>query len=169
MRLVWIGALGLLLASLGSLVSHPQNDRLIDESWAITTNVLPDRKMAELQKAMPAYARKLFGLLPGRLRDNFAAKIWKPVELMTFRWLVLWHLTPALLVPLVVGALEGAWARASQKTLIKMHSPMRFSVALVALGLGPVLALLWVVAPIAISATLLVFTLGTITVLAHVT
>jgi len=39
---------------------------------------------------------------------------------------------------------------------------MRFSLALMSLGFIPVLALLWVAAPLAISATLLVFALGTV-------
>lgn len=166
MRLIWIGVLVLLVASLASLVSHQQSGRLVDESWAMTADVLPVQKMAEIQQAVPAYARKFFSLLPGPLRDKFAVTLWKPVELMAFRSLLLWHLTPALLVPMVLGTLEGWWARASSKALIKMHSPMRFSLALTMLGLVPVLALLWVTAPIAVSATLLVVPLGTITIFA---
>jgi len=38
--------------------------------------------------------------------------------------------------------LEGSWARANQKSLVKMHSPMRFSLALTSLAFTPVLALL---------------------------
>lgn len=83
---------------------------------------------------------------------------------MIFRSLLLWHLTPAYLMSFVVGSLEGSWARASQKSLIKMHSPMRFSSALTTLGLIPVLALLWVAAPAAVSAALLVIVLGTIAI-----
>ena len=60
------------------------------------------------------------------------------------------------------GFLEGSWARANQRALVKMHSPMRFSLALASLGFMPVLALLWVAAPLAVSATLLVFALGTV-------
>ena len=67
-----------------------------------------------------------------------------------------------LLIPLLVGYLEGSWARINQKTLIKMHSPMRFSLSLTILSLAPVLALLWVASPIALSGTCLVFTLGTL-------
>jgi hypothetical protein len=39
--------------------------------------------------------------------------------------------------------LEGSWARANQKSLVKMHSPMRFSLALTEFGVhagsGPAL------------------------------
>ena len=63
-------------------------------------------------------------------------------------------------IALIAGFLEGSWARANQKALVKMHSPMRFSLALMSLGFIPILALLWVAAPLAISATLLVFALG---------
>jgi hypothetical protein len=48
----------------------------------------------------------------------------------------------------VAGFLEGRWARSNQKALVKMHSPMRFSLALVGLGFMPVLALLWITAPV---------------------
>jgi hypothetical protein len=39
---------------------------------------------------------------------------------------------------------------------------MRFSLSLTVLGLTPILALLWVTAPVALSAKLLVFAVGTI-------
>jgi hypothetical protein len=65
----------------------------------------------------------------------------------------------------VAGFLEGRWARSNQKALVKMHSPMRFSLALVGLGFMPALALLWITAPVAVPATLLVFTLGAVAVM----
>src|SRR5215471_10168643 len=83
---------------------------------------------------------------------------------MTFRALVLWHLFPAFAIPALIGFLEGSWARTNQKTLIKMHSPMRFSLAVMTLALSPVLAILWIVAPVSVSATLLVFAIGTIAI-----
>lgn len=164
MKLIWIGAFVLLFASLASLISNRQGGRLIEESWESATNVLPDAKLNELQQATPAYAGRIFGLLPEPFRQKFAAKTWKAVELMTFRSLVVWHLTPAFLITVLVGFFEGSWARSNQKTLIKMHSPMRFSLALTTLALSPVLALLWITAPMALSATLLVFALGGITI-----
>jgi hypothetical protein len=161
MKLVWIGAFVLVLASLASLISNRQSGRLIEESWATATNVLPDGKLNELQRMTPVYTNRIFELLPEPFRQKLVAKTWSTVELMIFRSLVLWHLAPAFLVPVIVGFLEGRWARSNQKTLIKMHSPMRFSVALTTLSLIPVLALLWITAPMALSATLLVFALGT--------
>ena len=164
MKLMWIGALVLLFVSVVSLVSNQQSGQLIEESWAASTHVLPDAKLNELQSAVPAYASRVFLLLPEPFRQRFAAKTWKPVELITFRLLVLWHLAPALLISVLVGFLEGSWVRANQKTLIKMHSPMRFSLSLTILGSTPILALLWVTAPVALSAKLLVFAVGTIAV-----
>ena len=160
MKLVWIAAFVLLFMSLASLISNQQSGRLIEEGWVGITNVLPDAKLAKLQRITPAYTNRIFGLFPEPFRERFAPKTWTAVELMTFRSLVLWHLVPALLIPFIVGSLEGSWARSNQKALIKMHSPMRFSIALTTLALTPVLALLWVTAPIAISATLLVVALG---------
>ena len=84
---------------------------------------------------------------------------------MIFRCLLLWHIAPAFLIALIAGFLEGRWARANQKALVKMHSPMRFSLGLTSLALTPVLAVLWITAPVAVSATLFVFTLGALAII----
>jgi hypothetical protein len=160
MKLVPISAFVLLLASVATLISGGQSGRLIEESWASAANVLPDAKLTELQRTTLAYASRILGLFPEQIRQKFAAKTWQPVTLMTLRSLVLWHLVPVFLVLLMVGFLEGSWARANQNTLVKVHSPMRFSLALGTLGLSLVLAPLWITAPIALSARLLVFVLG---------
>lgn len=160
MKLVWIGAFVLLFASMASLVSNQESGRLIEESWARSTNVLPEPILNELQHVVPAYTGRIFLLLPEPFRERFAGKTWKAVELMTFRSLLLLHLTPGFLIPLLVGFLEGSWARTNQNTLIKMHSPMRFSLSLATLGFSPVLALLWITAPIAVSGAFLVAMLG---------
>lgn len=164
MRLVWIGGFVLLFAFAASLVSKQEGGRLLEEGWARAANVLPDVKLGELERATPAYTTRIFGVLPEPFRQKLAGKTWAVVELMIFRSLLLWHLTPAFLMSFIVGSLEGSWARASQKSLIKMHSPMRFSSALTTLGLIPVLALLWVTAPVAVSAALLVLVLGTMAI-----
>ncbi len=164
MRLVWVGALVLLVASLASLVSNHQSRRLLDEGWASAANVLSDARMSDLERSTPAYSRRVFALIPEPLRERFAAKMWTAVEVMLFRSLLLWHVTPALLIPFIIGFSEGSWTRSNQKTLIKMHSPMRFSLALMIQGLIPVVALLWITAPIALSATLLVLAIGTLTI-----
>lgn len=78
---------------------------------------------------------------------------------------MLCHATPALLITLGVGFLEGLWARTSQKSFVRMHSPMRFSLALASLGFTPILAVLWVTAPVAVPATLLVFALGALRII----
>jgi hypothetical protein len=164
MRLVWVGALVLLIASVASLISNRQSGRLLEDGWAGATKVLPDAMLSDLERSTPAYGRRVFALLPEPLRERFAAKMWTAVEVMIFRSLLLWHVTPALLIAFVIGFLEGSWARTNQKTLIKMHSPMRFSLALMMQGLIPVVALLWITAPIALSATLLVFANGTLAI-----
>jgi roadblock/LC7 domain-containing protein len=165
MRLVWVGALVLLITSLAALFSNPQSGRLLEVGWASAAHVLPDEKLSELQRTTPAYTSRVFALFPEPLRQRFAAKAWTAVEVMTFRSLLLWHMAPSVLILCIVGFLEGSWVRASQTTLIKMHSPMRFSVALIAQGLIPVVALLWITAPIALSGTLLVFAIGTLAIL----
>jgi ABC-type multidrug transport system fused ATPase/permease subunit len=164
MKLIWIGAFVLLFASVASLLSNRQSGQLIEQSWARASNVLPDTELSQLQRATPAYAAGIFARLPEPLRERFASKMWQALELVIFRSLVLWHVTPAFLIAMVAGFLEGRWARANQKALVKMHSPMRFSLALASLGFIPVLALLWIAAPLAIPATLLVFTLGAVAI-----
>jgi hypothetical protein len=162
MKLIWIGAFVLVIASLASLVSNQQSGKLIDESWRSASRVLPDTKLRELQRSTPAYTAEILARLPEPVRQKFAAKTWQALELIILRSSIVCHAAPALFVVLMVGFLEGSWARANQKALVKMHSPMRFSLALTSLGFIPVLALLWVAAPLAVSATLLVFALGTL-------
>jgi ABC-type multidrug transport system fused ATPase/permease subunit len=164
MKLIWIGAFVLLFASVASLLSNRQSGQLIEQSWARASNLLPDTELSQLQRATPAYTAGIFARLPEPLREKFASKMWQALELVIFRSLVLWHVTPAFLIAMVAGFLEGRWARANQKALVKMHSPMRFSLALASLGFIPVLALLWITAPLAIPATLLVFTLGAVAI-----
>jgi hypothetical protein len=164
MKLIWIGAFVLLFASVASLLSNRQSGQLIEQSWASASNVLPDTELSQLQRATPAYTAGIFARLPEPLREKFASKMWQALELVIFRSLVLWHVTPAFLIAMVAGFLEGRWARANQKALVKMHSPMRFSLALASLGFIPILALLWIAAPLAIPATLLVFTLGALAI-----
>jgi hypothetical protein len=161
MRLVWVGALVLLIASLATLISNRQSGRLLEEGWASAATVLPDATLSELQQNTPAYTDRVFTLFPEPFRQRFAPKTRTAVEVMTFRTLLLSHLAPALLVPFIVGFLEGTWARASQTGSIKMHSPMRFSLALTAQGLIPVVVVLWITTPISLSATLLVFAIST--------
>lgn len=165
MRFVWVGALLLLIASVASLISNRQSSRLIDESWTPASHVLSESKLSELQRMTPAYTAGIFARLPEPLRQKFAAKMWQVLELMVFRSLMLWHAVPALLVGVVAGFLEGRWARANQKALIKMHSPMRFSLALTGLAFTPVLALLWITAPVAVPPILLVFAIGAVAVI----
>lgn len=160
MKLIWIGPLLLLFASLASLISNPQTRRLIDESWTTAGHVLPETELSQLQRATPAYTARIFARLPKLLRQKFAAKMWQALELIIFRSLMLWHTAPALLSAMISGSLEGRWARGNQKALVKKHSPLRFSLALTILALIPVLALLWITAPVVLPTTLIVFVLS---------
>ena len=162
MKLTWIIAFVLLVASLAALLSSRQTGRLIADTLAASASVLPNSKLDELERATPVYTGRFFELLPEPFRQKFAAKTWKAVELMTFRSLVLLHLIPGFTIALIIGFLEGSWARANQKGLIKMHSPMRFSLSVTCLGLTPIVALLWITAPVAVSAVLLVLAVGTL-------
>jgi Domain of unknown function (DUF4400) len=165
MRFVWVGALLLLFASVANLISNRHSGRLIDESWTPASHVLSEPELIELQRATPAYTAGIFARLPEPLREKFASKMWQALELMIFRSLVLWHVIPAFLIAMIAGLLEGRWARANQKSLVKVHSPMRFSLALMGLEFVPLLALLWITAPVAIPTTLLVFTIGAVAVI----
>ena len=164
MKLLWIATFVLLFASLASLISGGGAGALVQQTWHQASSVMPETRMAELERRTPLYTARLFESLPQPFRDKLAQKMWGAVELMTFRALVFLHLAPALLLPMLVGLFEGWWRRASQKSLIKIHSPMRFSLALTGLGLIPVLTLLWLAAPIAISGTMLVFIVGVLAI-----
>ncbi len=160
MKLLWIGTFVLLFASLASLVSGGNGGTLLQQTWLQASSVIPEPRMANLERTTPLYTARLFDSLPQPFRDKLAGKLWSAVELIMFRTLVVLHLAPALLLPLLVGLLEGWWARANQKSLIKIHSPMRFSLAMTGLGLIPVLALLWVTAPMVIPALMLLMVVG---------
>ena len=156
MRLLWIGILVLLFASLASLISNGRGASLMQKSWVEASNVIPETTLAEFRQSSALFTSRLFGSMPQGFREKVSQKLWSAVALMTFRLLVLLHLAPALLLPFFVGLLEGWWARENQKSLIKIHSPMRFSLALAGLGFIPIMALLWVTAPMAVPALLLV-------------
>lgn len=159
MRFVWVGALLLLIASAASLISNRQSGRLIDATWRTARHVLSEPERSQLQRATPVYTAAIFARLPEPLREKFASKMWQALELIIFRSLMLWHAVPAFLIALVAGLLEGRWARANQKALVKLHSPMRFSLALAGLAFTPVLAALWITSPMAVPATLPAFIL----------
>ena len=165
MKLIWISALLLLLASVVSLISNPRSGRLIGENWANASHVLSGATLSDLQRTTPAYADWAFARLPEPLREKFASKMWQALELVIFRSLMLWHVLPSLLAAVIAGSLEGRCARANEKALVKLHSPMRFSLALMSLGFTPVLALLWITASVAVPITLLVFGLGAVAVI----
>jgi hypothetical protein len=160
MKLLWIGTFVLLFASMASLISSGNGGTLVQQTWLQASSVIPEPRKSELERTTPLYTARVFESLPQQFRDKLARKMWSAVELITFRVLVFLHLAPALLLPFLVGLLEGWWGRLNQKSLIKIHSPMRFSLALTSLGLIPALTLLWLAAPIAISATVFVLIVG---------
>ena len=165
MKLIWIGAFVLLFASVASLVSNRQSGRLIEQNWARASNVLPDTELSELRRAIPGYTARVFALLPDPFRQKFAARMWQVIELTILRSLLLRHVAPVIGIALIAGFLEGSWARANQKALVKMHSPMRFSLALTSLGFTPILAALWITAPVTVTPTLVVLALGALAII----
>jgi hypothetical protein len=165
MKFVWIGALLLIFASVANLISNRQSGRLIEESWKPASHVLGESKLLELQRAVPAYTANIFARFPEPFREKLAGKTRQPLELMVLRFLLLCGIIPAFLFAAIAGLLEGFWARANQRGLVKIHSPMRFGLAMMGLGFMPVLALLWITAPIAVPPTLLVFTVGVVVVI----
>ena len=72
MKLIWIGAFVLLFASVASLVSNRQSGRLIEQSWARASNVLPDTELSDLRRVIPAYTARVFALLPDPFRQKFS-------------------------------------------------------------------------------------------------
>ncbi len=160
MRLFWIGAFVLVIASLVSLISGGHSGALAQRSWLEVSSIIPEAKLNELQRATLLYTALLINSVPQPFHDKLTPRTRSAIELITFRALLLTHLAPAVLLPLLIGLLEGWWARANQKSLIKIHSPMRFSLALAGLGLIPVLALLWATAPMEVPAIMLVCLIG---------
>jgi hypothetical protein len=151
MRLLSIGVFMLILASAASLVSGDRSKQFIGQSWSQAWRVLPTDEMQRVASMIPASTERVFLLIPVALREKFAGKVWNAVELMIFRVLLAWHLLPAVVMAGLIGFTEGHWARANQKGLVKIHSPMRFNLALGALAVIPVLVLLWVTAPLIVS------------------
>ena len=164
MKLLSIGAFVLLVASAASLVSGGQSSKILQQSWLHAADVLPERTINELATVIPACAERVFGLFPPTLRKKVVARTWSAVELMTLRLLLAWHLAPAFLIAGVIGFLEGSWARSNQKGLVKIHSPMRFSLALAGMGLTPAAILLWATAPLMVPVMVLVLFMLTLVV-----
>jgi len=148
MKLLSIGAFMLVLASAASLVSGGQSKQFIQQCWSRASDVLPESTMNRLAPMIPAYTERVFLLMPLPVREKLTSKMWNAMELMIFRLFLAWHLLPAFLIAVLIGFAEGHWARANQKGLVKIHSPIRFSVALGGLAMIPLLVLLWVAAPI---------------------
>ena len=160
MKLVSIATLVLLFASLASLIRGGNADTLVRRSRLQASSVIPETMLTKMQRSTPLYTTRLFESLPQPIREKLVHRMGSAVELITFRSLVLLHLAPTLLLPVLIGLLEGCWAQANPTRLIRIHSPMRFSLALTGLGSIPILALLWITAPIAIPAILLVLSIG---------
>jgi hypothetical protein len=116
---------------------------------------LSAREINKLEAVVPTYTERVFGLFPPTLREKIAAKMWSVVELITLRLLLALHLVPTFFIAGLIGFLEGSWARLNQQSLVKIHSPMRFSLALAGVGLCPALILVWATAPLAVPVLIL--------------
>jgi len=164
MKLLSIGVFVLLVASAASLVSGGQSSKILQQSWLYATGVLPERTIRGLETVIPAYTERVFGLFPPTVRHKVGTSMWSAVELITLRLLLAWHLVPAFLIAGVIGFLEGSWARSNQKGLVKVHSPIRFSLALAGVGLAPAAILLWATAPLMVPVIVLVLFVFTLAV-----
>jgi hypothetical protein len=156
MKLISIGAFMLVLACTVSLVAGGQSRHLIEQTWSRASDVLPESTMNRLSELTPGSSERVVLLMPPALREKLGSKLWNAVEVMIFRVLLVWHLAPALLIACLIGLAEGHWARASQRRLVQIHSPMRFTLALGGLAMIPLLVLLWVTAPLIVPINALV-------------
>jgi hypothetical protein len=155
MKLLSIGAFVLLVASAASLISGGQSKLLLQQTWRSVANVLPERVIKELEVVIPAYTARVLELFPPTLREKVAAKTWTAVELIVLRLLLALYLVPTFLIAAGIGFLEGSWARSNQQSLVKIHSPMRFSLALTGVGLCPAVILLWATVPLVVPVIIL--------------
>lgn len=164
MKFLSIGAFALLLAFVATLVSGGQSSVLAQQAWRRATDVLSAREINELGAVVPAYTERVFELFPPTLREKVATRMWGAVGLITLRLLLVLHLAPTFLIAGLIGFLEGSWARSNEQSLVKIHSPMRFSLALAGLGLCPAVILLWATAPLAVPVVTLLLFVSTLAV-----
>jgi ABC-type multidrug transport system fused ATPase/permease subunit len=148
MKFLSISAFALVVAFVASLVAGGESSIFLQQSWRRLAGVLPEPAINQLESAAPAYTERVFGLFPPTLREKVVAKLWNVVELITLRLLLALHLAPTFLLAGLIGFLEGSWARSNQQGLVKIHSPMRFSLAMAGAGLCPAVILLWATAPV---------------------
>jgi hypothetical protein len=164
MKLLSIGAFVLLMVSAASLISGGQSRLLLQQTWRRVGDVLPERAIHELEVVIPAYTGRVFGLFQPTLREKVAAKMWTTVELVTLRLLLTLHLAPTFIIAALIGFLEGSWARSNQQALVRIHSPMRFSLALAGTGLCPAVILLWATAPLMVPVIVLILFVSTLAI-----
>jgi hypothetical protein len=164
MKLLSVGAFVLLVVSGASLISGGQSRLLLQQTWRRVGDVLPERAMNELEVVIPAYTGRVFGLFQPALREKVAAKTFTAVELIMLRLLLALHLAPTFIIAAVIGFLEGSWTRSNQQGLVKIHSPMRFSLALAGVGLCPAVILLWASAPLMVPVIILILFVSTLAV-----
>ncbi len=164
MKLLSIGAFVLLVVSAASLISGGQSKLLLQQTWRSVANVLPERVIKELEVVIPAYTARVLELFPPTLREKVTAKTWTAVELIVLRLLLALYLVPTFLIAAGIGFLEGSWARSNQQSLVKIHSPMRFSLAVTGVGLCPAVILLWATVPLIVPVIILTLFVSTLAV-----
>ena len=165
MKLLLVAVFFLILASVSTLVSGGEGGRLVQQSWFEASHPLPAKRMSELGSVMRAYTERVFQLVPVRLRQKFGQKLWDAIELMMLRLVTIRYVAPTFVLSAWIGLLEGFWSRSNLKGLVKIHSPMRFNLGLVGLGTSTAMTMLWVAAPIAVPAFLVVFCVFALAVL----
>ena len=150
MKLLSIGAFVLFVACAASLFSGGQATVLLHHTWRRAADVLPEREINELAVVIPACRARVFELFPPTLRE--------------LRLLLALYLAPTFIIASGIGFLEGSWARSNQQSLVKIHSPMRFSLALTGVGLCPAVILLWATVPLMVPVIILILFVSTLAV-----
>ncbi|HEX5483791.1 MAG TPA: DUF4400 domain-containing protein [Terriglobia bacterium] len=162
--LICVVLLGVLFAV--NLAKHRRASSLITATVDGAAQVLPPREIQQMVAETRQRAQKVFEHLPRKIRAKIEAKVRIPALLVLFRLALLRHLLPTLYLPMLIGALEGSWARHNQPAIVKIHSPIVFRTATLALALAPLAAFVWLLAPVAIPASLVLATEFPIIILA---
>jgi hypothetical protein len=152
MKLVFILSLLLVVLSAIRLAEGQRAAAVVIATADGTAQLLPPHELQRIIVATHQRAQKVFAHVPRRIRDKIEARMRIPVLLVLFRLALLRHLLPTLYLPLLIGALEGSWARHNQQAIVKIHSPMLFRASTLALASLPLIPVVWLLAPVAIPA-----------------
>lgn len=159
MKAILLSGLVLLIFFFAFLVGGRRAEGTLGRTRQQAARVLPGETLQWSASKAQSYTARAFELVPSKMRPKAVRDSWSAVELVVFRGVLLWHMLPIFALPFGIGVLEGFSTRQSQRAVVKIHSPLRFRVSLLSLGLLPVGAVLWMAAPVAVPPSLMVFLL----------